>query len=62
MKLYEIKNNLEQTIPVHLPDGREIQLPPRNKKMSITLNEQEAGFFQIQQLRKSNLIRMKEKI
>ncbi len=60
MKVFEIKNNLEQALPINLPDGRQIIVPERNSRIGVRLTEEEKNFFQIQNLYKSNLIKINE--
>lgn len=60
MRVFEIKNNLEQGLPINLPDGRQLILPEKKTKVGIKLTESEVKFFQIQNLYKSNLIKINE--
>ena len=60
MKVFEIKNNLEQALPINLPDGKQIVLPSKDTRISVRLTEVEKNFFQIQNLYKSNLIKISE--
>jgi len=60
MRVFEIKNNLEQGLPINLPDGRQIVLPERSTRIGVRLTEAEKNFFQIQNLYKSNLIKINE--
>lgn len=60
MRVFEIKNNLEQGLPLNLPDGKQIILPSRDTRIGIRLTEQEKNFFQIQNLHRSNLIKINE--
>jgi len=60
-KIYEVRNNLENGIALHMPDGSEKQLAPRQEKKSVILSKEEASFCQVRQLERGNLIRIKEK-
>lgn len=60
MKYYEVRNNLEQSLPMQLPNGKQVILPRRNYKMSVKLTEEQVNFQPVQNLKKQNIIKVKE--